>query len=161
MADPHVISALRAKRAEVAGLIFALERQIAQCRADLIHLDAVLRLYQPERDPTEIRPKRSVHRNRYFAQGELARLCLEEFRVSPEPMPLNDIVAAVIAAKGFDAGDRVLQTAIGELVKATLAPMRQRGTVEKLGQRGGARWKLAEREQASLDDNLPGIMMAG
>jgi len=62
MADPHVISALRAKRGEVAGLIFDLERQIAQCRADLVHLDSVLRLYQPERDPTEIRPKRSVQR---------------------------------------------------------------------------------------------------
>jgi hypothetical protein len=72
MADPHVISALRVKRAEVAGLIDALERELAQQRADLVHLDSVLRLFQPERDPTEIRPKRSVHRNRYFATGELA-----------------------------------------------------------------------------------------
>ena len=146
MADPHVISALRAKRAEVAGLIDSLERQVAQCRANLIHLDAVLRLYQPERDPTEIKPKRSVHRNRYFASGELARLCLEAFRDAPEPIPFPDIVAAVIAAKGFDAGDRVLQAAIGELVKATLAPMRRRGAVEKIGPRRSVRWKLAERE---------------
>jgi hypothetical protein len=146
MADPHVISALRTKRAEVAGLIDSLERQVAQCRADLVHLDGVLRLYQPERDPTEIRPKRSVHRNRYFAPGELARLCLEAFRDAPEPLPLTDIVAAVIGAKGFDAGDRVLRAAIGELVKATLAPMRRRGTVEKIGQGRGVRWRLTSRE---------------
>jgi hypothetical protein len=146
MADLHVISALRAKRAEVAGLIFDLERQIAQCRADLVHLDSVLRLYQPERDPTEIRPKRSVHRNRYFAQGELARLCLEAFRDAPEPLPLAEVVGSVIAAKDFDVGDCVLRVAIGELVKATLAPMRRRGAVEKIGRRSGVRWKLAERE---------------
>jgi hypothetical protein len=144
MADPHVISALRAKRAEVAGLIDSLERQIGQCRANLIHLDAVLRLYQPERDPTEIKPKRSVHR--YFASGELARLCLEAFRDAAEPPPILDIVERVIAAKGSDAGDRVLQVAIGELVKATLAPMRRRGAVEKIWRRSGVRWKLAERE---------------
>ena len=146
MADPHVISALRGKRAEVAGLIFDLERQIAQHRADLVHLDSVLRLFQPERDPTEIRPKRSVHRNRYFATGELARLCREAFRDAFGPLTTTDIVASVIAAKGFDAGDRTLQTAIGELVKATLAPMARRGVVEKIGQRRDARWKLAERE---------------
>jgi hypothetical protein len=150
MADPHVISALRAKRAEVAGLIDSLERQIAQCRANLIHLDAVLRLYQPERDPTEIKPKRSVHRNRYFAQGELARLCLEAFRDAPELLPVPDIVERVIAAKGFDAGDRVLQVGIGELVKATLAPMRRRGTVEKIGKGRGVRWRLAERESGLI-----------
>jgi hypothetical protein len=146
MADPHVISALRAKRAEVAGLIDSLERQVAQCRANLIHLDAVLRLYQPERDPTEIKPKRSVHRNRYFASGELARLCLDAFRDAAEPLSFPNIVEHVIAAKGFDAGDLVLRAAIGELIKATLAPMRRRGTVEKIGRRSGVRWKLAEQE---------------
>lgn len=146
MADPHVISALRSKRAEVAGLIFDLERQIAQHRADLVHLDGVLRLYQPERDPAEIRPKRSVHRNRYFATGELARLCREAFRDAFGSLTTADIVASVITAKGFDAGDRTLQTAIGGLVKATLAPMTRRGVVEKIGQRRDARWRLAERE---------------
>jgi hypothetical protein len=150
MADPHVISALRARRAEVAGRIDALERDLAQQRANLIHLDSVLRLFQPRRDPTEIRPKRSVHRNRYFATGELARLCREAFRDAPGPLTTADIVASVIAAKGFDAGDRTLQTAIGELVKVTLAPMARRGIVEKIGQRRDARWRLVERELRPL-----------
>ena len=77
MADPHVISALRAKRAEVAGLIDNLERQLAKHRTDLMHLDSVLRLYQPDRDPEAIRPKQVRRRNRYFSRGELSRLCRE------------------------------------------------------------------------------------
>lgn len=52
----------------------------------------------------------------------------------------------MIAAKGFDAGDRVLRERIDDLVKATLAPMRRAGSVEKIGQGRGVRWKLAERE---------------
>ena len=60
MADPHVISALREKRALVAGLIEKLERKLEQHRADLTHIDGVLRLFQPDRDPAEIRPKRLV-----------------------------------------------------------------------------------------------------
>jgi hypothetical protein len=146
MADPHVISALRGKRAEVAGLIFDLERQIAQHRADLVHLDGVLRLYQPERDPAEIRPKQVRGRNRYFNPGELSRLCREAFRDAEEPLSAREIVAAVVAAKGFDAGDRVLSHAIGDLVKATLSPMRRRGIVTKIGVGRDVRWKLAERQ---------------
>ena len=44
MADPHVISALREKRALVAELIAKFERKLEQHRADLTHIDGVLRL---------------------------------------------------------------------------------------------------------------------
>jgi hypothetical protein len=139
MADPHVISSLRAKRAELAGLIDALEKQIAQLRADLVHVDGVLRLYQPERDPEDIQPIRQYRRSRYFASGELARLCLEAFRDTPGPLSQAEITDAVIAAKGFDVGDRVLRTGLLDLVKATLAPMTRRGVLEKIGKARGAR----------------------
>jgi len=39
MADPHIISALREKRALVSGLIEKLERKLEQHRADLTHID--------------------------------------------------------------------------------------------------------------------------
>jgi hypothetical protein len=44
MAEPHVVAALRDKRADLSGTIAALEKQISQHRADLLHVDAVLRL---------------------------------------------------------------------------------------------------------------------
>jgi hypothetical protein len=145
MADPLIISGLRKKRAELAGLIDTLEKQAAQLRADLVHIDGVLRLYQPEHDPTEIRPKQMRGRNRYFAYGELARLCREALR-DASPLSVADIVGSVITAKGFDTGDHALRERVDDLVKATLAPMRRAGSVEKIGQGRGVRWKLAERE---------------
>ncbi|MEI7609091.1 MAG: hypothetical protein WCJ64_17065 [Rhodospirillaceae bacterium] len=39
MGEPHVVSALRDKRSELAGLIEHLERQISQHRASLVHVD--------------------------------------------------------------------------------------------------------------------------
>ena len=48
MAESHVVSALVRKRAEIAGLIARTERQLGQFRADLVHLDATLRLFAPE-----------------------------------------------------------------------------------------------------------------
>ncbi len=83
MADPHVISALREKRALVAGLIEKLERKLEQHRADLTHIDGVLRLFQPDRDPGEIKPRRTyARRTRYFARNELSRLCMDVLRAA-------------------------------------------------------------------------------
>jgi hypothetical protein len=45
MAEPHVIGALRNKRAELAGTLRQLEQQLAGHRANLAHLDATMRLF--------------------------------------------------------------------------------------------------------------------
>ena len=100
----------------------------------------------PNATRQHIRPKQVRGRNRYFGQGELSRLCREAFRDAPGPLSVADLVAAVIAAKGFDAGDRMLRDRIDDLVKAALGPMRRVGSVEKIGEGRGVRWKLAERE---------------
>ena len=53
MAELHVIGALRNKRAELAGMLRQLEQQLVQQRANLAHVDATMRLFDPD-----IRPKR-------------------------------------------------------------------------------------------------------
>src|SRR5712671_5993019 len=145
MADPHIISALREKRALVAGLIEKLERKLEQHRADLTHIDGVLRLFQPDRDPGDIKPKRPyVRRTRYFARNELSRLCMDALRAANGSlMTTNDIAGRLIEAKGFDAADAVLRKAIGDQVLTTLRAFRKRGTAEQIGLGRGVRWKLA------------------
>ena len=70
MADSHVISALQEKRATVAGCIARLERQLNQRWADFSHIDGVLRLFVPDRDPEAIKPKRPyARRTRYFGRA--------------------------------------------------------------------------------------------
>ena len=49
MAESHVVSALVDKRAELAGQIVRIEQQLGQFRADLIHIDATIRLFAPTR----------------------------------------------------------------------------------------------------------------
>src|SRR5438067_11050716 len=113
MADPHVISALREKRARVSATVARLERQLEQHRADLTHIDGVLRLFEPERDPGTIKPKRTyARRTRYFAKGELARLCREAFRdAESDTLTTDDIAVRVTDAKRLDAGDAILRAA--------------------------------------------------
>jgi hypothetical protein len=94
MTDPHVISALREKRALVSGLIEKLERKLEQHRADLTHIDGVLRLFQPDRDPGDIKPKRTyARRTRYFARNELSRLCMDALRAADGALMTTDEIA--------------------------------------------------------------------
>ena len=146
MADPHIISALREKRALVAGLIEKLERKLEQHRADLTHIDGVLRLFQPEHDPASIKPKRTyVRRTRYFARNELSRLSMDALRASDgRLMAADEIAGQIIEAKGFDAADAVLRKAIGDQCLALLRSLRKQETVEQVGLGRGVRWKLRE-----------------
>src|SRR5258705_6963364 len=144
MADPHVISALREKRALVAGIIEKLERKLEQQRADLTHIDGVLRLFQPDRDPGEIKPKRTyTRRTRYFGRNELGRLVMDALRAADGAlMTTDDIAGRLIEAKGFDAADTALRRAIGEQVLTIMRSFRKRGRVEQIGLGRGVRWKL-------------------
>ena len=47
MADPHVVTALRSNRAELAGEIELATRHLQGLRAALEHLDATLCLFDP------------------------------------------------------------------------------------------------------------------
>ena len=51
MAKSPVVSALVNKRAEIAGMIARAEQQLGQFRADLVHLDAAIRLFAPRIEP--------------------------------------------------------------------------------------------------------------
>jgi hypothetical protein len=143
-ARDHVVSGLIAKRAELAGIIDTLQRQLDQYRADLTHIDGTLRILASDLDPETIRPKRAYRRNRYFARNELSRLCLGVLRTAPgESLSTNDIAGRVIAAKGFDADDAILRAAIREQVGSTVKRLHTKSLIENNGAGRASKWKLA------------------
>ena len=140
----HVVSGLIEKRRELAGIIDELQQRLDQHRADLTHIDGVLRVLAADLDPGTIRPKRVYRRNRYFARNELSRLCLGVLRTGGcELLSTDDIAGRVIAAKGFDAGDAILRAAIREQVGSTVKRLHREGAIENIGAGRASKWKLA------------------
>ena len=92
MAESHVVSALVSKQAEIAGLITRTEQQLGQFRADLVHLDATLRLFAPELEPKTIPAKRIRQTDLWFEHGELPRRVLDALRRAREPIRAPDVV---------------------------------------------------------------------
>ena len=70
MAELHVMQALRSKRAELAGTLTQLEQQLVRQRADLTHIDATMRLFDPDIQPHEILPKQRRANSSWFRHGE-------------------------------------------------------------------------------------------
>ena len=75
MAEPHVVAALKDKRAELAGIIADLEKRISGHRAGLVHLDVTSRRMSrrtPKRPGSGQKP--SADATRGSARARCARL---------------------------------------------------------------------------------------
>ena len=117
-----------------------LERQLRHRRESLVHVDATLRILDPEIQPGEIPNARLSKRVKLFGQGQLGRLILDAFRTSGgEPIPTAYIVDSVLAAGGHGDGAR---RAVSGRVRGNLAYLERRGKIEKLGDGRVARWRL-------------------
>jgi hypothetical protein len=130
----HVVAGLITKRRELAGIIADMERQLAQHRADLTHIDGVLRVLTTDLDPETIKPKRVYRRTGYFARNELSRLCLDAFRNAVgEPLGVDDIAIRAMTVKGFDPADAILRASIRDQVGSIVKRLHRGHTIESVG----------------------------
>lgn len=135
----EVLSALIAKRAEIAGHVEHLEKKASRWRARLASIDDAIRIFSPETDPEAIDPKRRYRRSRYFSPGEFARLCLDALRQATEPQTTAQILASVLAAKGIPEASNSLT----EKTLAYLRGKRKTGIVTKSGTTQNVKWTIS------------------
>ena len=128
MAEPHVVTALIRKRAEIAGQLEAAQNHARQLVIDLDHVDATLRLYVPDIDLEEIKPKPLPPRHAAF-RGEVSRLILEALRASPEGMTAQALAQHFMAERGMNTADKATARLIGKRIGSSLRTMRHRGLV--------------------------------
>jgi hypothetical protein len=85
MGNSYAISALSDKRAEIAGKILDLERQLRVHRSELMHLDAAITLLDPAIKPHSIRSKQPMaDRSGHFAMSEISQRCYDGLREGGE-----------------------------------------------------------------------------
>ena len=143
MAEAHVVATLKDKRAELSGGIADLEKRIGQHRADLLHVDAVLRLFAPDLEPAAILPKAVRRLSGWFRPGELARMVLDVLRTAPAPLSIREITAQVMERRGLDPQDGRMAELLRKLVRN--AVNRQAADlVERVEDGTLVRWRVCE-----------------
>jgi hypothetical protein len=136
----HVIGALQNKRAELAGILRQLEQHLVQQRADLAHLDATMRLFDPEIRPKDIRPKQLRTRNVWFRPGECLRLIYDALREATQPVTTRELAERIMRVKAMPAADDRHR----ELVQKTLLGSlnRAKKTIARVETAGVVSWRL-------------------
>jgi hypothetical protein len=140
MAELHVIGALRHKRAELAGMLRQLEQQLVQQRANLAHVDATMRLFDPDIRPKDIRPKQPRERNAWFRQGECLRLIYDELREATQPVTTRELAERIMQVKAIPAADDQRRERIQKTLLASLNRAKQ--TIARVETAGVVSWRL-------------------
>ena len=116
MAEPHVISALVAKQAVLAGERDQLDRRRDALQAHIDHIDGTLRLFAYPGDPAKIETKRPYRW--IFRRGELRRLVSDIERTAPGPLHTEAIAIAITNRKGWGATPELVESIAGRIKQA-------------------------------------------
>src|SRR5271170_6785939 len=125
MADPHVISALRAKRAELSGELIAAEQRIVQLRSDIASLDGAIRVFDPSAVPDKIRPILRRKKPTLIPRGQCSRAVLDALRDCQYRVDGSRDRRQLAVRYQLDTGDRDAMKALTAKVRNTLT--RQKG----------------------------------
>jgi hypothetical protein len=141
--EGHTVTAnaLVAKRADILFEIGELEKRIDQLRTELVHLDAVLRMFRPDfaAEALPVRHRRPT-KSPYFAHGELTKRIYDAMRTNGTVASV-EIAAAAMRDKGLDPdNDPVTRADFVRRVTLQLNDMYRKGKVEKVGRGRAMRW---------------------
>jgi hypothetical protein len=140
MGVSFVISGLVAKRSELAGLAEHYAQELDRLDAELKHLDATIKLFDPEMDLRTLPPKRYRESNRIFRQGESNRLMLEVLREAGGTLNTLEIAQRIADKKKLDEG---LVNTVRDTIRDTLRRAEKKGLLRQAGREGMVLlWKL-------------------
>ena len=140
MANENVLSGLIRKRAEITAEVEGLQMRLRQLIMEADNLDGAIRIFKPDMDLAEIRP-RAVPRQHVAFEGEVRRAVLDALRETGLALTIKDIALRMMEARKLNAADaRLVEKKVG----ACLRKLRRQGTVQSARGRGDSlRWKLA------------------
>jgi hypothetical protein len=124
----------------MAGEITTLESRLRHLRESLVHVDATLRLFDADADPSKLPAKRPYTRVKLFGAGKLNRP-LGAPRRGERPMTTGEVVAAIVAELNYGPE---AANGMTNRVRANLRYLRDtRGLVTKEGERRtqGGDWR--------------------
>ena len=143
MADPHVITALVRKRAELAGDIENTQKRLKEMIVALENLDRTLLMFDPDYKIESIKPKAFRPPEDWSKRGEMTRLILGILRQAAEPLTSRDIAVQLIIERALDQNDEKLARLMTKRVGVALRGLRDRGiTKSRLGPGQCVLWEL-------------------
>ena len=123
---PNTVAGLIEKRREIAGKIDYVQRELRALVADPDHIDATIRIFDPDAD---IGPAKRYQAAHGAFRGEMARHVMEALRTARKPTTSLEIARGVMEGRGLqpDAKTTVL---IRKRIVACLGKLKAKGMRE-------------------------------
>ena len=139
----YVLLGLTKRRAELAGEAESLKGRLTQIGTDAMHLEAVIRQFDPDYDLASIEGIRQ--RGPDAAQrGERSRVLLDVLREAGESLATAEIVRRVMKLHGQDLEDRQLLRSLSKRISMSLARQERQGVLRsKRGIGQSLVWEVA------------------
>jgi hypothetical protein len=142
MPNEHVLSGLIAKRAEIAGKIEMMQREMRVLVATIGHIDATIRTFDPSAALEDITPKLPPRFQAF--KGEVSRILLDALREAKAPLPVFDLTLLVAASRAISTDDKPFMIILRRRVDACLRNLRKRGLVRSARPSGSLTlWEIA------------------
>jgi hypothetical protein len=136
----QAIHTLTQLHAEIAGKIETNRKSGDKLRAQMVQVEAVIKMLAPDFSVATIAAKRRNKSNPWFKRGTLYRSAVDVMRRAATPMTAREIADALIADKAPEA---TRKQAI-DLQAAILVALRKRNGESVVGEGAPARWRLKE-----------------
>lgn len=124
-ADHPAVDYLVRLHADLGGQVKANKQEAIRLAAALRHVEAVIKLFNPEYNMRAIAARRRHKVNTWFKRGTMGRAVLEMMRDQPEPLTLKQMAAKLLQARGHADPDpqdvKDLEQGIRTLMRASLA----------------------------------------
>lgn len=141
--QPNVLHALTRKRAELAGKIEHNQLELRHLIAELNHIDAAIRIFNPDIDVRAIRSKPVPPRHAAF-KGEVTRVVLRTLRESEVPLTSRDLAVVLMRERGLNPDDRELALIMVKRIGQCLQSKRRKGLVRVAASVGALQaWEIA------------------
>jgi hypothetical protein len=148
--NTHAVSAIRNRLAEVSGELIAVEKRWRSLREAHHALSQTLRIFDPDADAGQIKPKRPYRRVVPSGSGKLSRSVIDVLRSSDRPMTTLEVVAALGERANGILGVR------GRVLAILNYLARSGGLVVKTGQGQSAMWSLSSPRAEAPEFSLGG-----
>jgi len=105
------------------------------------HVEAVIKLYDPDYSVRSISIRRRVTGNPWFKRGTMFRYALDALRTAPKPLTVRELTDAVMAARRITEATVRQRKAIEAALRSCLETNTGK-TVQRVGEAVPKRWTI-------------------
>lgn len=126
---PHTLAGLIAKRDELVKYRERLENDIRALTVDIDHLEAAIRIFDPENTPAARKRYAALHR---APRGQSMRFVLGKLREATEPLTSRGLADTWCKDRGLVAKDSTVSM-LRKRIGATLKSLHHKGLIHQDG----------------------------